>query len=189
MFTMLRGSLFAICCSLTAVWATRSEVSGRAIGHSESLQPRFFGDLGAQRTKLKYGPFKVPASSVDMGMKSFGLNGIALPCSDCYVTNWVAGLEYPDGTSANADTNMWLHHVVLAAINTTDAVCPGNQHAVGRTFASGNERTVVDLTKNGSATLSPSPPPPNSWRVTTRKGHIRWEFTSTQSPCGMRPSS
>lgn len=29
-----------------------------------------------------------------------------------------AGLEYPDGTDANTDTKMWLHHVSILRYST-----------------------------------------------------------------------
>jgi hypothetical protein len=33
------------------------------------------------------------------------------PCSKCMIIGMNAGLEYADGTDANTDTKMWLHHV------------------------------------------------------------------------------
>jgi hypothetical protein len=35
------------------------------------------------------------------------------PCEECAITRLEAGLEYPNGTNANIDTGMWLHHVCL----------------------------------------------------------------------------
>jgi hypothetical protein len=57
-----------------------------------------------------------------------------------------AGLAYPDGRYANADTGMWLHHVVMYNLNRTDTTCPEGPQ---RAFASGNERSDVDLTMGG----------------------------------------
>jgi hypothetical protein len=36
---------------------------------------------------------------------------IAKPCSDCMIVGMNAGLEYSDGSEANTDTKLWLHHV------------------------------------------------------------------------------
>ncbi len=58
-----------------------------------------------------------------------------------------AGLEYEDGSYANADTGMWLHHVVLFNSEKKDTLCPENLPE--RFFASGNERTEANLCANG----------------------------------------
>lgn len=61
---------------------------------------------------------------------------------------------YPNGTYANANTGMWLHHTVLETLGKSDAVC-GNTTRGERFFASGNERSIVDICANGSVlTLS-----------------------------------
>jgi len=87
------------------------------------------------------------------------------PCENCYITSMNAGLEYVNGGNANISTGMWLHHMVLLdqGTNTWDATCRNSpfslpHFAVGgsgssteRIFASGNERTVFDLSKaNGT---------------------------------------
>jgi hypothetical protein len=33
------------------------------------------------------------------------------PCEECTIVRMEAGLEYPNGTDANIDSGMWLHHV------------------------------------------------------------------------------
>lgn len=73
---------------------------------------------------------------------------LPLPCSDCLVTWMQAGLEYPNGTVANADNGLWLHHTVFSMYNKPNAVCK-NKGGGDRFFASGNERTPFDLTANG----------------------------------------
>ncbi|KAJ9495183.1 hypothetical protein H2202_009433 [Exophiala xenobiotica] len=59
------------------------------------------------------------------------------------------GLEYTNGTVANPDTGMWLHHGVMVNINRTDSVC-GPRAYGQRFFASGNERTAVDFSAGGT---------------------------------------
>lgn len=60
-----------------------------------------------------------------------------------------AGLEYANGSTADARTGMWLHHTVWTNLARRDAACPAKRHG-DRFFASGNERTPVDLTRGGT---------------------------------------
>lgn len=63
------------------------------------------------------------------------------------IVSMLAGLEYTDGSNADADTDMWMHHVVFQNLNRQDSMCDN----IGgeRFFASGNERTLIDLSSNG----------------------------------------
>jgi hypothetical protein len=95
--------------------------------------------------KKRYGPYTIPASTPSrMGMihNSFAPN-IARPCDNCLITSMQAGLETPDGTSANIDQGLWLHHMVMFNGGKQDVTCPGvGVGAIGqRFFSSGNERT------------------------------------------------
>jgi hypothetical protein len=74
------------------------------------------------------------------------------PCTDYIITYIAADLEYTDGTHANTDTGMWLHHALLYSMKEKDAVCPQDYPA--RIFAAGNERTPADISVNGSVCLS-----------------------------------
>ena len=42
-----------------------------------------------------------------------GDDQIEKPCEECTIIGLTAGLEYPNGTNANVDTGMWMHHVSL----------------------------------------------------------------------------
>lgn len=42
---------------------------------------------------------------------NYGDNKADKPCEECVIVGMNAGLEYTDGTNANIDTGMWLHHV------------------------------------------------------------------------------
>ena len=82
------------------------------------------------------------------GMGGFFEHSTFAPCRDCFLTWMQMGLEYSDGTTADANTGMWLHHGVMVNRNQTDVVC--QRHSYGqRFFASGNERTIADLSVNG----------------------------------------
>jgi len=80
------------------------------------------------------------------------------PCTSCYIGSITPNLVYADGTTANADTGPMLHHMVLLSRARSDLSCPSNLFGgpiqqlgtlLGgneRIFASGNERTVADIT-------------------------------------------
>jgi hypothetical protein len=109
--------------------------------------PQFFPQHHSQRVKIRYGPFSVVSMDVNAGMSTFTVSEAETPCQDCLITFMQAGLEYPNGTVANADTNLWLHHTVFENIRRNMTTCPGR---VGDMFfASGNERTPIDICANG----------------------------------------
>jgi hypothetical protein len=135
------------------------------------------GNPEIQGKKIKYGPFTVPninapgkspfaafmpflGATLENGMIwNQPVQNVAMPCTNCYVTSIQAGLEYADGSNANINTGMWLHHMVLMAKGQgkSDATCSSSafslpHFAVGgtganteRIFASGNERTTIDM--------------------------------------------
>ncbi|KAI9854883.1 MAG: hypothetical protein M1824_006514 [Vezdaea acicularis] len=113
------------------------------------LDPAYFRDLGSKRVKIRYGPYIAPSIHDNGGMEGFGAMDILKPCSDCTITWIQAGLEYPHGSNANIDTGMWLHHTLLLNRDKEDATCGKLPHAE-RMFASGNERTPVDLCLGGA---------------------------------------
>lgn len=83
---------------------------------------------------------------------------VPLPCTNCYIGAITPNLVYADGTTANHDTGPMLHHMVLFSRARSDLSCPKNLFGgpiqqlgalLGgneRIFASGNERTVMDMT-------------------------------------------
>ena len=114
-----------------------------------SMEPaQFFSEFNSTRVKIRYGPFVAPAMNVNNGMGQFSREEIEMPCTDCLITWMQAGLEYPNGTVANANTDLWLHHTVFANMNRTSTVCPGPS-TPDSFFASGNERTPIDICVNG----------------------------------------
>jgi hypothetical protein len=105
---------------------------------------------GGQHRQVSYGPFTIPAArGTTMGMleNTFRLN-VAKPCTGCYVTGIKAGLVGMNGQPLNVNTGEWLHHMVLMNSGATDLACAA--HGAEWFFASGNERTPVDLTKSGN---------------------------------------
>jgi hypothetical protein len=87
----------------------------------------------------------IAKSSGEQGMLATGALSIRKPCDECLITTMQAGLEYPNGTSANIDSGSWLHHIVVLARgddkqDTTCPLFPGE-----RFFSSGNERTPGNM--------------------------------------------
>ncbi len=131
--------LAALACALFAVFA-------------------FAATAGATITTrvVEYGPWTIPAGNGDphdhmnMGMISNEIRtNVASPCSGCKLSGADPELVYTDGTEANIDRGPMLHHFVLAANGggKRDLTCDGT--TVGllgqRFFASGNERTAIDI--------------------------------------------
>jgi len=110
------------------------------------LTPRFYPQLGSERIKVEYGTYDIPPRTVDNGMRHIR-SKIDAPCTKCLITWMRAQLEYENGITADANTGAWMHHVVFQNVGKIDSVCSGVRGQ--RFFASGNERTPVDLTKNG----------------------------------------
>lgn len=66
---------------------------------------------------MRYGPYNV------IGMEKTSMLGeegalwnypdteVPKPAEDFTIFGWQAGLEYTNGTDANIDSGMWLHHV------------------------------------------------------------------------------
>jgi len=125
---------------------------------------------GVQRIKVRSGPYKVP----NMMTPSFptGVHGmlwnkpdrtVQKPCDGhCTILKQWAGLEYPNGTNANIDSGMWLHHMVHFTSGPTrwDPVCYNKlslphtalflkPNQAERYFSSGNERSVFDFNPGG----------------------------------------
>lgn len=105
---------------------------------------------------IEYGSFTIPAGSGDphdhdtMGqIKNQIIFNVAKPCTGCTLIGVTPDLVYTDGKKANLDTGPMLHHAMFAAkaSGKSDTTCPGTGPGLlgERFFASGNERTAVDI--------------------------------------------
>lgn len=130
---------------------------GSSYPRTVELQPAYFPHFGSRRVRIKYGPYTVLPSS----MADFQEQQSTKPCENCLITFMQAGLEYSDGRYANADTGIWLHHVVQLDTAVDDTVCgkevTTSPLAPNRFFASGNERSAVQMSAQGY-TLSRTTP-------------------------------
>jgi hypothetical protein len=134
-------------------------VDGKLPDKMQFEDPLYFKELGAKRVKVRYGPYHPGGvKSVTWNTLLSGEGGMldsihtsdTKPCTDCMVTYIHAGLEFANGTTANTDSGLWLHHVILSldAPDRHDRVC--NWMPKERIFSSGNERMPVDMTNGGS---------------------------------------
>jgi hypothetical protein len=112
------------------------------------------GGPGGGHRQVSYGPYTIPAMAGDrMGMIRNRFEfGIEKPCTNCYLTSIRAGLvAAADGTSVNVREGLWLHHMNLVNSSSTDLTCArGFGYGGERFFASGNERTPIDLSRSGN---------------------------------------
>jgi hypothetical protein len=105
---------------------------------------------------IEYGPYTIPAGSGDphdhdsMGqIKNKIVTNISKPCTSCTLIGVTPDLVYTNGSKANLNTGPMLHHAMFAAQSSgkADVTCAGKGPGLlgERFFASGNERTAVDL--------------------------------------------
>jgi hypothetical protein len=93
--------------------------------------------------KVRYGPFTIPASPNPGDMDQAGelntrLTNIQKPCTNCSILGLRPAVTYADGSEANWNTDVMLHHAVWFNTSRSDLTCQGWPQ---RFFASGNERT------------------------------------------------
>lgn len=105
---------------------------------------------------IEYGPYTIPAGGGDphdhdtMGMITNKIvSNIAKPCTGCSIIGVTPDLVYENGSKANLDTGPMLHHAMFSAQSSgkSDVTCAGKGPGLlgERFFATGNERTPVDL--------------------------------------------
>jgi hypothetical protein len=74
----------------------------------------------SKTVKIRYGPYKVPSAARKnlVGESGTLFNwpevNVARPCKgECVLLSMEADLEYADGSNANTNNGMWLHHVCI----------------------------------------------------------------------------
>lgn len=106
---------------------------------------------------IDYGPYTIPAGGGDphdhhsMGMIANQIvQNIAKPCTGCSIIGVTPDLVYENGSKANITEGPMLHHAMFSAQSSgkSDVTCGSSGPGIlgERFFASGNERTPVDLT-------------------------------------------
>jgi hypothetical protein len=108
-------------------------------------------------TTIDYGPYTIPAGNGDphdhpnMGsITNKIVQNIKKPCTGCTIIGVTPDLVYENGSKANITEGPMLHHAMFSAQSTgkSDVTCGSSGPGIlgERFFASGNERTAVDLT-------------------------------------------
>ena len=71
---------------------------------------------------LRYGPFVVTPAGAggDADHANIAVPSLPKPCSNCFVLEFKPELVYADGTPANLDSGMMLHHTVLFSAGRQD---------------------------------------------------------------------
>jgi hypothetical protein len=111
-----------------------------------SLAPlRSSAEPAPQTADVRYGPIVVPPTVGDQpGEFNAVVPAMPMPCTNCFLTGTKVDLVFDDGTSANLDHGLMLHHMVAFNSGRPDATC-GPDTPIGslgeRFFAAGNERT------------------------------------------------
>jgi hypothetical protein len=111
------------------------------------LEPEHFSRYGSERVVIKFGPYEIPPNSVTQGILHMENRDSTPPCQDCLITWLQVDLTYPNGTSADANTGLWLQCANLTNAAKDD---PLGCLPLGEPFfAMGNEYTTVDFSSNG----------------------------------------
>jgi hypothetical protein len=102
-------------------------------------------------TLTRYGPFVLPPAGAAGNADHADIFIPEAPrvCSDCFLLGMEPDLVYADGSPANLDTGVMLHHAVLFQSGRVDVTCATSDGFPGRLgerfFASGNERSRGQL--------------------------------------------
>jgi hypothetical protein len=146
-------------------------------------------------TTIDYGPWTIPAGGGDphdhetMGAIVNDIDfGVTKPCTNCDIIAIDPELIYSEGREANLNTGPMLHHFVFAADGNgkDDLLC--ERDTVGllgeRFFASGNERTPIDVSAiDYGYNVASSGETWNmvtdlmNWETTSKRVEIRVRFT------------
>jgi hypothetical protein len=112
------------------------------------------GDARGKLVKIRYGPYVLrPNSMYPSGPLDYSQSPkVYKPCDECFLGAFQGGMEYADGSDANVDTGVYLHHFVVINNGKPDWLCPAMTFPNGKTrfrpqyvYNSGNERPPVRL--------------------------------------------
>jgi hypothetical protein len=140
--------LVATLAALGAVLALTASAEASTITTIGSFSdPR--GDMPSHSgtlVKALYGPFTIPAatSPSQPGQLHNVPTNEPTPCTNCRITDMVPELVFTDGTIANMDQGILLHHIVMFNQANRPLACPSA--SIGEPFwGAGNERTHLHL--------------------------------------------
>src|SRR5439155_6583557 len=66
-------------------------------------------------TELRYGPFVIPPAGAggEADHADIAVPTLAKPCTNCFLLQFQPDLIFADGSEANLDSGMMMHHAVL----------------------------------------------------------------------------
>jgi stress up-regulated protein Nod 19 len=100
-------------------------------------------------TTIRVGPFLLPPAPLGtLPEQNRFVPDFPKPCTDCYITAITPELRFADGSRADMNNGVMLHHLVVAQPGAPDLTCARTDGigAMGRRiFASGDERTPIAL--------------------------------------------
>jgi len=136
------------------------------LGGRDSLLSPGKVEASPQTTTVYWGPWTVNGFS---DLNSFFYN-VSKPCTNCYITGAIPTLEFDNGgtwTTSNYVNGAMLHHFVIFNGARNDITCPIFQvvNLGDRFFASGNERTVMDLPDGYGYFIPSANPPDTNWDI------------------------
>ncbi len=116
---------------------------------------------GRTATTVRVGPFVLPpAETPTLPVVNQFTPDVPKPCENCFITSIEPRLVYEDGTRADMNTGVMMHHLLISEPAQTDVTCGRTDGlgAVGRRFfASGDERTTVRLPEGFGFKIEPGP--------------------------------
>lgn len=126
------------------------------VGLAMALAPVASASATITTKTIDYGPYTIPAGNGDphdhseAGMIANKIvTNISKPCTGCSIIGVTPNLVYENGTKANITEGPMLHHAAFMAQSSgkIDATCGNSGPGLlgERFFASGNERTAIDL--------------------------------------------
>jgi stress up-regulated protein Nod 19 len=141
------AALLAVAASALApsLAAPAAAVGGTPPGPRAPVPASGGGAPPGRTADLRYGPILVPAATGEQpGVFNAVVPVMPMPCTNCFLTGTDVDLVFEDGSSANLDNGLMLHHIVTFNTGRSDATC-GPDTAIGslgeRFWAAGNERT------------------------------------------------
>ncbi|KAF1984073.1 hypothetical protein K402DRAFT_396007 [Aulographum hederae CBS 113979] len=132
------------------------EMEGSHHDDMESMKPESMGMDAETHNSHHDKRDGMPGMENEGGLKDVSASNVTKPCSDCTLKWAKASVTYPDGTEANIDTGVWLHHMTLSIVGPgrVDLACPQGTERIPknweRLLAFHNDRNETFFGMSGS---------------------------------------
>ncbi|KAF2395823.1 hypothetical protein EJ06DRAFT_560306 [Trichodelitschia bisporula] len=118
---------------------------------------------GAKRTKVRYGPYRIPPISernldsdllLVRGMAHTFQIGGKRPCEgDCRLLSVTGSMEYADGKPAENADGAWFHHALIFATGPTVTPLCNSTYPIDELFMGGNEKSLIPYSLGNESTI------------------------------------